>query len=175
MGIMEKYKGSSNERIGEGTYPVRICQIIDLGLQEDEWKGETKIVEKIWITFEFPTEFITYEKDGEMVTKPRRLSGEFTKSTGEKARLTPVIKSTDPKAESFKDLLGLPLLVQVGTTSGGKDKYIGASPLPKGMTVAPLQNEVKYFDLEHPDDSVFNGLPEFLKEKIISSKSYTPF
>ena len=179
MSIMDKYKtagGGDNGRIGDGTFPARIVQILDLGKQEDEWKGEVKVRDKLWITFEFPTETITYDdKEGKTITRPRWLSGEFTKSTGDKAKLTPIIKATNPEAASFEDLLGCALLVEVGTTSGGKDKYASAMALPKGMTVAELDNETKYFDMNNPDSEVFDSLPDFLKEKIQSSPDFAPF
>jgi hypothetical protein len=178
MSLMDKYKsagGGDKGRIGEGTFPARIVQILDLGKQEDEWKGETFIRDKLWLTFEFPTETITYTKDNVEVTRPRWLSGEFTKSTGDKAKLTPIVKATNPDAASFEDLLNCALLVEVGTTSGGKDKYASAMALPKGMVVAPLDNETKYFDMAEPDMLVYESLPDFLKEKMKESPDFAPF
>jgi len=169
MSLLEKYKGGSvQSRIGEGTFPARIVQIIDLGTQEDEWKGEVKHINKLWITFELPTE--TMVIDGE--ERPRWLGSEFTKSTNEKARLTKVINATDKDASSFADLLDKPLLVEVGTTSGGKDKWIGASALPRGMKVEEAANPISYFDMDAPDDEVLNSLPDFLQEKIRSAPEF---
>ena len=169
MSLLEKYKGSGTQsRIGEGTFPARIVQIIDLGTQEDEWKGEVKHINKLWITFELPTE--TMVIDGE--EKPRWLGSEFTKSTNEKARLTKVINAADKEASSFEDLLDKPLLVEVGTTSGGKDKWIGASALPRGMAVAEAANPIRYFDMDAPNEDVLNALPDFLQEKIRSAPEY---
>lgn len=167
MGLMDKYAGSAADRgrIGEGTFPARIAQIIDLGRQHDEYQGEKSIKNKLWITFEFPTETIKIEG----VDKPRWLSCEFTRSTNEKAKLYSVIKAANINAGSFTDLLGMPLLVGVGTTSGGKDKYTSAMPLPKGMEVAPLANAPVWFDMECPDQSLLEKFPNFLQEKIENS------
>ena len=176
MGIVDDFKGSSIERIGDGTYPARIAQVIDLGLQKNEFEGQTKIQPKLWITFELPTE--TIEVDGE--EKPRWLSKEFTKSTNDKSLLMKVLNSVyTPKeledVESFEDLLGKALLVEIGETSGGKDKWINSSKLMKGMKVDELVNPTKYFSLDNPDQEVFNSLPDFLQEKITSGEDYAPF
>jgi len=167
MALVDKFKGSSKDfgRIGEGTFPARIVQVIDLGRQNTEYKGEKSVKDRLFLTFELPTE--TIEIDGK--TKPRWLSGEFTKSTNEKAKFYKILMAAYPDAEDFKDLLGKPLLVEVGTTSGGKDKFMSAMPLPKGMSVAELQNEAKYFDIHNPDKDVFDSFPDFLKTKISES------
>ena len=179
MALVDDFKGSDIARIGEGSYPARIAQMLDLGKQEDEYKGETSVRDKLWITFELPTETITI--DGK--EKPRWLSREFTKSFNERSLLTKVLNAAFdadeiPNVQSFKEFLGREMLIEVGTTSGGKDKWIGAMKLPKGMSVAPLQNKGVYFDMDCPDMELLNSLPDFLQDKITSSESYkggTPF
>ena len=169
MTLLDKFKGGgASSRIGEGTFPARIVQIIDVGTQTDEWKGEKKHINKLWITFELPTETIVV--DGE--EKPRWLGSEFTKSTNEKARLTKVINACNKEASTFNDLLGKPLLVEVGTTSGGKDKWVGASQVPRGMGVAEAENKLVYFDIENPDTDILNSLPDFLVDKIKAAPEF---
>jgi len=172
MGILDDFKGKDFERIGDGTYPARIVNVIDLGEQENTFEGETKIQDKVWIEFELPTETITI--DG--TDKPRWLGKEFTKSTNKNALLMKVLNALyTPKeleeVESFKDLVGKALLIEIGETAGGKDKWIGSSKLMKGMTVPELVNTPKYFDLENPDQEVFDSLPNFLQDKIGLTKS----
>jgi len=169
MSLVEDFKGGGGfGRIGEGTFPARIVQVIDLGLQENEYKGETSIKEMLWVTFELPTEQIVV--DG--AEKPRWLSSQFTKSTNEKSNLYRVVMAAHPEADTWKDLLGKPLLIEVGTTSGGKDKWTGATPLPKGMGVAELSNPPRYFDIEKPDLDLLNSLPDFLRDMITGSESF---
>jgi len=178
MALVDDFKGSDIPRIGEGSYPARIVQVLDLGKQEDDYKGKVTVRDKIWITFELPTETITIDNE----EKPRWISKDFTKSFGEKALLTKVLNaafdtSEVPEIESFKEFLGREMLIEIGSTSTGKDKWIGAMKLPKGMSVAPLANNTVYFDMDNPDADVLNSLPDFLQEKITSSESYdgTPF
>jgi len=169
MALVDDFKSSGGNfgRIGEGTFPARITQIIDLGMQENTYEGDTKVQHKIWMTFELPTE--TIEIDGEQ--KPRWLSKEFTMSTSDKALLMRVLnaiftKDELAKVESMEECLGKALLVEVGTTSGGKDKWINSSRMIGGMTVADLSQKPGYYWLDNPDHNIFDSLPDFLKEKI---------
>lgn len=177
MGIVNDFKGGGDfGRIGEGTFPARVVQVIDLGRQEGEYQGVPTCKPTLWITFELPTETITI--DG--VEKPRWLSKEFTKSTNEKAwlmKLMTGLYTSDEidDVETFEDFLGRPLLVEVGTTSGGKDKLVGCTKLVAGMKVAELYNDTKYFDIESPNTDVFESLPDFLQEKIKESPDCVPF
>jgi len=169
MKLIDKYKGSGVEPIGEGTFPARISQVLDLGRQKNEYEGRETNKPTLWITFELPTE--TINVDG--VDKPRWLSSEFTKSTNDKAKLFKVVKAVDDnELKEFSDLLGKGLLVVIGTTKGGKDKFAGATALPKGMAVAQLANKPVYFDIENPDFDIFNKLPKFLQDKITGSSDW---
>jgi len=180
MGIVNDFKGANIQRIGEGTYPARIAQVLDLGMQRDEYKGEVKTAQKLWITFELPTERI--DVNGE--SKPRWISREVTKSTGDKAILMKVLKAIFSQeeldeVESFKEMLGKPLLIEVGTTSGGKDKVIGFTKVMKGMSISGLESNPAYLDCENIDNDVYDSLPDFLKEKIdgriVEEDGDTPF
>jgi hypothetical protein len=183
-------------RVADDNYPARIVQCIDLGRQHVEFwkdnkplyyilddegkpiKGENNkstevsdipvIQPKVWITFEFPTE--TIEIDGE--DRPRWYSKEYTVSAHEKAALMALIKAANPDAERISDLLGCPVMVEIGSTSSGKAKVVGTSKVPKMITVPKLGNDVAKFDLDKPDLDVYNSLPAFLKEKIKSGVDF---
>lgn len=176
-------------RIGEGTYGVRIVRLLDFGVQyETDFKtGEVKTYDdgnqitkhKVWIDFEFVTE--TIDVDG--VQKPRWLGREIAVSTHEKSTLTALLKAADPglkatmKGRNVAGLLGLPLMVTVGSTSTGKDKITGFSSLVKGMTVDPLANPTLFFDLDGNDRKTFESLPDWMKKRIQEGIDYldTPF
>ena len=163
--LLDKYKSGGGKKfppVGAGTYPARIAQIIDLGLQKDSYQGEESVKPKLFITFELPTKKI--EIDGEM--KPRWISREYTKSTHEMSALTSVIMAVCPDASSFEDLLGKPCLIQTGLTSGGNDKIISVAPEMEGMVTPPLANGTVFYDLEHPSQAIYDNLPRFLQEKI---------
>jgi len=164
MTLLKKFAGSGKKfpAISPGTYPARIAQIIDLGVQEDTYEGETKENPKLWVTFELPTETINI--DGE--DKPRWISREFTKSTSERALLTKLIMVVNEDAESLDDLLGKALFLETGLTSGGNAKCTGYAKPMKGFTVPELSKEAELFDLDNPNQAVYDKLPDFLKEKI---------
>lgn len=165
-------------RIEEGSYPARIVQLVDFGNQyaTDYKTGEVKkyddgndvIQHKIFINFEFPTE--TIEIDGE--TKPRWTGKEFTLSSHEKSALYSLLKAADPKGTATNNgrnaagLLGLPVMVTVGSTSGGKAKITTISGVPKGMQVDALANPEQFFDLDSDDIESFEKLPEWMQKRI---------
>src|SRR4030043_2365500 len=165
-------------RLEDGAYPARVVQILDFGMQyaTDYKTGEIKkyddgnevIQHKVWINFEFPTE--TIEIDGE--TKPRWLGKEFTVSSHEKSALFSLLKAIDPKGEStnkgrnVRGMLGLPAMVTVGSTGGGKAKVSSVSGVPKGMQVDALQNPEGFFDLDSDDVDTFESLPTWMQERI---------
>jgi len=178
MSLIDKYKGNTmkKERIGEGTYPARIVQIIRLGDQrifhyqtgkpELNKRGEQKILPKLWVTFELPTE--TIEIDGE--DKPRWISKEYTESTHETAAFYSVVMAADKNAPDLESLLGKAVMVTIGTTSGGKDKVTQVAPLMKGVKVDDLANPTLYYDIDDHDQDVYEKLPEFLRDKIDASE-----
>ena len=165
-------------RVEDGAYPARVVQIIDLGMQiETDYKtGEAKtyddgnpmIRHKVWINFEFPTE--TIEIDGE--NKPRWYGKEFTVSTHEKSALHNLLRAVDGKGEhtnkgrNVKGLLGLPAMVTIGSTSGGKAKISAVSGVPKGMPVGDLSNPTTFFDLDSDDLATFEKIPNWMQDKI---------
>lgn len=184
LNFAETKKFNKAPRIEEGTYPARICRLIDLGVQKTEWKGEEKTAHKILLTFELPTEMIeVQDKEGNKVMKPRWISKDYTVSNHEKSALYAIIKAVDPTGEATKQgrhakgLLGLPLMINVGSTETGNAKVIGASRLMKGMLVDDLVNEPVYFDLDKPDTALFDTFPDWLKEKIKTGVDFdqTPF
>lgn len=155
-------------RIDEGTFPARIVQIIDLGIQEDEYLGERKVGHKVFINFEFPTELVTVGDED----KPRWLGKEYTVSLHEKATLTKLVASADPegkatsKGRNMKGLLGLPLMVSIGSTEKGKPKISNVARLMKGLTVGELVNKSIFFDMDDGDVEQFNKLPQWMQDKI---------
>jgi len=170
--------GEAFTRVGEGTFPARIVRILDLGLQvQTEWPsndvkknadGSDMVKPEIWLDFELPDELMDYQ--GEQ--RPRWIGKTYLASMSEMSNLYKVIKALKPKAESLEELLDVPCLITVGSTSGDKDKITGVSAVPKGMTVGKLANPKVLFDISSPDEEVLDTLPSFLKEKVLSSESY---
>ena len=164
-------------RVEDGTYGARIVQLIMLGSQiQTDWQsGEMKedddgnviYKEEIWITFEFPTERIVYTDDEAVEhDRPRWQSKTYTLSMHEKANFRKMLDAIAPDGEGLADLVGQPGTITVGSTSGGKAKITSAVAPMKGMTVADLENDPVIYDLDEPDEEIFDGLPDFLQEKI---------
>ena len=167
-------------RVEDGTYPTRIVQIIDLGMQlQFDWQtqeqkfyddGNPIIKPEVIITYEFPTE--TMEIKGE--TKPRWLGKQYTLSLHKKAALTNLLKVVGGGTTNVGDLLGKAALVTVGSTSGGKAKVAAVAGMMKGMEVAELVNPTVMFDASEPDMGVLAGLPDWISEKITGAEDWTP-
>ena len=167
------------ERMEDGAYPARIVKITDLGIQESEYEGVMKQQHKVFIDFEFPTEMIVIGEE----EKPRWLGKEYVVSTHEKAAMTALMSAADPKGEvtakgrNLKGLIGLPVMVTVGTTSGGKAKVAAVGRLMKGLSVPELVNPSVFFDLDGKDVEQFEKFPQWIKDKITSGIDFddTPF
>jgi hypothetical protein len=186
LNFADKPKAAKKDfgRAEDGAYPARIVQLIDFGKQyaTDYKTGEIKkyddgneiVQPKVWITFELPTE--TIEVDA--VAKPRWYGKEYTVSTHDKAALTGLLKAADPKGEhtakgrNVRGLLGLPVMITIGSTSSGKAKVAAVSAVPKGLPVDPLANPESFFDLDSDDVDMFEALPNWMRERITSGVDF---
>lgn len=174
----DKPKGRDFGRLEDGPHLARIVSVIDLGLQEQtDWKTKEKTDPKkiVMITYETPDEMITYEKDGEEVTKPRWISKDYTLSLHEKSALTGLIKALKPDLESLEEFLNLPCMITVGSTATGNAKITNVAKPMKGAVVGELQNDTFHFDFSHPDMELFNGLLEWQQKKIKDALDYNGF
>ena len=179
-------KGGSNFTIMDAdTYPARVVSIVDLGLHETFYEGESKgIKQQINITFEFPGEFVEIEKDGEVKQLPRWMSmNEVNVSEHEKSKFVSIMKALDPKDEAGDDigaLLNATCAVSITHSTPTKGKHKGktfanvgsVAGLMKGIEVGELVNEAYIFDFDAPTKEAYNRLPAFVIEKIQSAENY---
>lgn len=175
-----KVKNNSGPKapaIDEGAYPARLVQVIDLGLQKQEYAGEVKTPKNdVWTTYELVDEFMPDEDGNPDEDKPRWLSERFAMNNldSDLAKSTKRYYALDPNEEEDGDwtkLIGRPVLVTVTRKKreDGDRNYIGgtAAARPKDAAkMAELVNEPKVFSMDNPDVEVFNSLPDFLKEII---------
>lgn len=176
--------GVQHQPIPAGTYLARCYSMIELGTLNEVILGTEKLVHKVRITFELPTELRVFNPEkGE---QPCVISKEFSLSMGENSNLRKFLTSwrgkpfTEEEAKLFEvtRLLGVPCLLTVIHKQGKKDPSrfydeIGTvSPLMKGMTCPPQVNPTLEFELGAFDQEKFNNLPNFLQEKIRSSQEY---
>lgn len=172
-----------------GTYPVRLVQVIDLGVQPQRpFKGEEKPpAHMIQVTYEFLDEFMVDEEGNEQEDKPRWLSEDFPlyNLKADKAKSTKRYYALDPNEDAEGDwtaILGSPANALVtsyqlknGPNAGdSRNKIQDLSTMrPRDAKKAPdLVNEAKFFSLDEPDMEVFLSLPEWLQEKIKSNLEY---
>jgi len=174
--------GSAQDPIEVGSYPCRIVQIIDCGLQTQRaYQGKEKApAYEIMMTYEFTDEFCLDDDDEEDTSKPRWLSETFPFHSLDMdlAKSTKRYKALDPKEVhegDFTALIDMPCTVTV-VQNDGKGKNAGkvynnisavsAMRSKDAANVADLVNEPKVFVLDDPDLTIFNSLPQWLQDKL---------
>jgi hypothetical protein len=155
--------------------------MIHIGTVSELILGEKKILNKVRIGWELPTEQRVFNEDkGE---QPLVISEEFTLSMHEKSKLRKFLASwrgkdfTEDEAKCFdvSKLIGAACMLNIihkPSKSNPSNIYaiIGSvSPMPKGFNIPPQINNT--FILDYDDFSIekFNLLPDFIKAKMQGS------
>ncbi len=182
----KKPVGPRPETLSAGTYPVRLVQVIDLGLQKQKpWKGEEKLpCPEIFLTYEFLDEFMKNEDGSDNLERPRWSSEtiRFMSLDSDLATSTKRYDALDPGRKhegNWPELLGTPGMLTITVSSpnenGETRNYVGTltSMREKDAAKAPvLVNPAKFFDLDNPDLTIFNSLPQWLQDKIKSNLNF---
>lgn len=184
MAIIATSNGSTNfEPIATGNYPARCYSMVHIGTIEENIMGTLKKLNKVRITWELPTELKVFkEENGE---QPCVISKEFTLSMHEKATLRSFLKNwrgkdfTDEEAKSFdiEKLISAPCMLNIThkTKKDGSGVYaeIGSiSTMPKGFPCPEQIHPSFVWTYENFDQEKFNSLPEYLRNKMITSDEY---
>lgn len=154
-----------------------ICiRVIDLGTQEKQFKGKTKMVRMSQIVWEIPDQL-----DGE--NKPLTISKSYTASLADKANLRKDLEGwrgrpfTEEELAGFEvsNIIGKPCLLNLVTVQGQKGERVvvaGISPLPKGMPAPPKATYHSKFvySLEEHDPEIWNQLSERMQDWINRSE-----
>lgn len=177
-----KSSGGNYQPVEAGTYVARCIQMIYMGTIEEEYQGQKKEQKKVRITWELPTELKVYKpENGE---QPQIMSKEFTLSMNEKGTLRKFLQSwrgksfTEAEAKAFdiSVLIGKPCMLsvihKVSKTGNTYADISSVSTIIKGMTCPDQINPSLEFSVLNFDEDVFNTLPDFIKDKIKSSKEY---
>lgn len=182
-----KVKGNSGPRapvLDAGAYPARLVGVIDLGLQPQEYKGESKPPKnEIQIIYESSDEFMPGEDGEPDESKPRWFWESFPLNhiKSEKAKSTARYLALDPTLEfggDWSKLVGRPVnvgLTRTKSRDGNEYNNVGAtsSMRPKEADKLPeLVNDPILFDMSEPDVEVFLALPERLQNKIKDSLEF---
>jgi len=167
------------ERVEDGTYPARICTIVDLGIQEQtDWKTNepTEPKPRVLLTYEMPGELVEVEHtDGDVEQLPRLISKEYTQSNFERSNLMKLVMALKPGLKSLTELIDQPCLITVGSTVNGNAKVTSVVAAPKGMPVPELTKETAYFNFDSPEEESFLDLAPWIRIKIKSAVNYNGF
>lgn len=170
--------------IEPGSYPSRIVQVIDLGLQAQRpYQGKEKPpANEIMITYELLDEFYV-DKDGNVQEdKPRWISETLPlyNIKQDKAKSTQRYNAADPENKydgDFSQIVDACVNIAIVHNVVGDKTYTNVAGInamrAKDAAKAPaLKNPPKVFDTEDPDMEVFGSLPERVQEKIKSNLRY---
>lgn len=173
--------GKRQDPIEPGTIPGRLVQIIDLGLQPQEYQGEVKPpAREISTTYELADEFMKDDEGNDIPDKPRWISESFVlhNLAADRAKSTARYFALDPKSEANGDwekLLGAPVMITV-VQKPDKKKQIHnniastSSVRARDLKNIPeLVNEPRFLDLDIVNDvnlQMFSDLPQWIRDKI---------
>lgn len=173
------------ELIPTGNYIARCYKMIHIGTVEEIILGEKKVLNKVRIGWELPTELRVFnEEKGE---QPLVIDKEFTLSLYEKSALRGVLKSwrgkdfTEEEAKCFDitKLLGVQCMINIIHKPSKRDaskvyeEIAGITAVPKGITVPEQINTTFCLDYDNFDQAKFNSLPDFIKQKMQTSMEYS--
>lgn len=177
-------KFAPQKNIAPGTYPARLVQLIDLGLQPQKpYMGKDKPpVQKLILTYELVDEFMKDEEGNDIDDKPRWVSETlpFFGLFADKAKSTQRYKAFDPSEEwkgDFSQAITKPVLVTIVNNAEGDKIYDNVATIssmrPKDAEKCPdLKNKSSVFDLDAPDMAIFNAFPKWIKETIQGNLNY---
>jgi len=182
MEIIASSTVSAIDPVPAGNYVARCYSMVHIGTITEEYLGEKKTMNKVRLTWELPTELKVFkEEKGE---QPYVLSKDFTLSLHEKATLRKWLESWRGKAFNNQEterfditkLVGVPCMLNV-IHKEKKDGNMRAdissiSAMPKGLLCPEQMNPSVIFSVIEFDQTVFDTFPDFLKDKIRSSKEY---
>ena len=174
-------------RFQPGSTSRRVTVCVNIGLQEDKFKGVTKVQGKFILTWEFPNLLIEVEKeDGAKVMEPRVMSITYTASLSDKGKFYAHLMSwlgrtvSGDELRNFDpaELVGKPCLMQVVHESKDgitRDKVATITPIPDGLTAPAQFNASLIYDYDYVNQvwpAFPEAMPEWMGEKIKVSKQW---
>jgi len=182
MPIVAKNTGSQRELIPAGNYIARCYKMIEIGTVAETVMNETKTLHKVRIGWELPNELRVFDTaKGE---QPLVIDQEYTLSLNEKSNLRKMLESwrgkgfTEKEAEAFDitKLLGVPCMLNIihKTSKAGNtyEQISSVTAVPKGIPVPPQINKTFVLSYDNFDEALFNSLPDFIKQKMMTSAEY---
>lgn len=180
MGLIATNSGGNDfELAPAGNHPAKCFQVIDLGMQQEEYMGVKSMKRKCVVWWELPGSLM---KDG----RPFVINKWYTVTTSEMGNMRPDFESwrgkdfTEDEIKSFEvfDVIGAACLLNcvAGVKQGGGNKITvaGITPLPAAMAhlVGSLHNPIQKFSVDNYNDGdteaikTFDGLADYWKNTI---------
>lgn len=175
---VESTGSSDAPKIEDGSYPAVISLIVDLGVQrQKKFDSKDKPDEactdadydeghQLWYSFCLPTERYTLEGDDGPYERDQIVGKQYKMSRSDKSNLVIMYKALVKDGRTFGEMIGMPCLVNTGTTSGGKTKVVSVNPPMRGMAVGEPLVAPKIVTDEDYDNIDNIDLPDFLKDMI---------
>ncbi len=174
MSLTGSDAGGDFELMKPSNYVARCVMVIDLGIQENSWKGETSLVHQIMLGFEFATELRT---EGDDAGTPFLITNRYRLSLGKKANLRRDIESwrgkpltaTELEGFDFTKVAGAPAMIQVinkTTDDKTRAKISTIAALPKGTACLAAVNPIVVYDTSDGESEVYKNLPEWIRKII---------
>lgn len=170
-----------------GTYPARLVQIIDCGIQPQKpYQGNEKPpAHEVRLTYELLDVFMIDEEGNEEEDRPRWVSETITLASPDKdlAKSTKRYKALDPDIVhdyDFTKLIGYPCMITIAHGANKKNpdrpyENIGnVTTMRKAQAdkAVALKNEPKVFVLDEPNLETFLSLPTWMQDYIKSNLQY---
>lgn len=171
-----------------GTYPARVVQVINYGLQaQPDFRGKSKEPQyEAGFTYELLDEFCVDEDGDEDETRPRWVFETFPvyNLDADLAKSTKRYKALDPEEEFGGDFLAcieLPCMVTLTATEGkgqnsGRifNNVANVSPMraKDAARAAELVNDPVVFDFDEPDPEAWLELSSFAQGKLKQSLDF---
>ena len=156
MSLIARELSGSYDPISKGVHLATCVAVVDLGLQEVIWQGESKVRPQVLVTWEIPGETITVEG----VEKPRNISRTYTNSLDKKAALRRDLEAwlgdklpaeVETKGFNVGEMLGKPCQLQilhsVGSNGNVYANVASIMSIPKGLPVPPMVGDPILFAL----------------------------
>lgn len=175
--------GKDFKKVPAGCHFAICNMVVDLGIQETTFKGESKSQHQIYLRWEVPDERVSYEKDGETVEGPCSIGSTYTLSLSEKANLRKVLENWRGKPFTPDELKGFDVTTIAGKCcqimvqhkeSGGKTYanitgVMGTSRDQKERAKsAKSEVGVLVYSLDDHSGETHERLPKWIKEKLES-------
>lgn len=176
--------GGKRPELEAGTYPGRLVQVIDLGLQPQRpHQGQPKPPKhQIMTTYELSDEFMLNEDGEPDEERPLWVREDLPMYplTSDLAKSTKRYEALDPDhyyEGDWSELLGQAVNITIVINKKGDKVYqniVSTAPMraKDKARIPELKNEPKVFALSDPDMDVFRSLPEWLQDKIKSNLEF---